>query len=217
MYMLAGPRNKADLVNLFHDGTRLAFDKGQYVIYPGEAPPGVFYIESGLVKAYDITKYGEENLLVIRKQGEVLGLTWAITGEDRHIIYQTLSPTVVWQISRNVFTSYLKNHPAAALPLVDMVTSMYRGHSQRILNLEYRSVDERLVSFLLITAERFGSQTADGLLIDVPLKHQDIASSINASRETTGRAITRLEKKGLITNRQTRFILHDVKKLQSYL
>ena len=82
---------------------------------------------------------------------------------------------------------------------------------------EYRSVDERLVSFLLITAERFGSQTADGLLIDVPLKHQDIASSINASRETTGRAITRLEKKGLITNRQTRFILHDVKKLQSYL
>jgi CRP/FNR family transcriptional regulator len=94
---------------------------------------------------------------------------------------------------------------------------MYRGHSQRILNLEYRSVDERLISFLLITAERFGNQTAEGLMIDVPLKHQDIASSINASRETTGRAITRLEKKGLITNRQTRFILHNVKKLQSYL
>jgi len=94
---------------------------------------------------------------------------------------------------------------------------MYRGHSQRILNLEYRSVDERLISFLLITAERFGIESPDGLLIDVPLKHQDIASSINASRETTGRAIARLEKRGLITNHQTRFVLHDIKKLQSYL
>lgn len=193
--MLGSPKNNAAFVDLFHTGTRLAFSKGQFVIYPGEAPPGIFYIESGLVKAYDITKYGEENLLVIRKQGEVLGLTWAITNEDRHIIYQTLSPTVTWQISRQVFTDYLKNHPEAALPLVDMVTSMYRGHSQRILNLEYRSVDERLISFLLITAERFGIKSDDGLMIDVPLKHQDIASSINASRETTGRAISRLEKK----------------------
>jgi len=215
--MLASSESNAALVNLFHGGARLTFNKGEFVIYPGEAPPGVFFIESGLVKAYDITKYGEENLLIIRKACEVLALTWAITGEDRHIIYQTLSPTVVWQISRETFTSFLKNHPEAALPLLDIVTNMYRTHSQRILNLEYRSVHERLISFLLTTAEHFGTPTPNGLVIDVPLKHQDIASSINASRETTGRAIIRLQKKGLITNRQSRFVLHDIKKLQSYL
>jgi CRP-like cAMP-binding protein len=215
--MLATSKNRAALVNLFHTGNKLSYTKGEFVIRPGETPPGVLYIESGLVKAYDITKYGEENLLIIRKEGEVLALTWAITGQDRHIIYQALAPTVVWQISRDTLVDYIHANPDAALPLVDLITDMYRLHSERILNLEYRSVRERLISFLLNTAERFGKPVPTGLLIDVPLKHQDIASSINATRETTSRAITQLEQKGLVTNQQTRITLHDVEKLQAYL
>lgn len=215
--MLATTTNKAALVDLFHTGKRLTYKKGEFVIRPSESPPGVLYIESGLVKAYDITKYGEENLLIIRKEGEVLALTWAITGQDRHIIYQALAPTIVWSISKDSFINFIQDNPSAALPLVDLITDMYRLHSQRILNLEYRSVRERLISFLLNTAERFGTQTPAGLLIDVPLKHQDIASSINATRETTSRAITQLEQKGLVTNQQTRITLHDIEKLQAYL
>ncbi len=215
--MLASPNSNAALIGLFHEGSKLSFNKGQFVIYPGESPPGVFYIESGLVKAYDITKYGEENLLVFRKPGELLGLTWAITGQKRSIIYQALMPTITWRISQKTFIAHLQDNPEAALTLVDMLADMYRAHSQRILNLEYRGVNERLISFLLTAAERFGVPTKDGVLIDVPLKHQDIASSISATRETTGRAITRLEERGLITNRQTRFILHDIPKLQSHL
>src|SRR3984957_18424719 len=99
--MLATSKDRAALVNLFHTGNKLTYSKGEFVIRPGESPPGVFYIESGLVKAYDITKYGEENLLIIRKEGEILALTWAITGQDRHIIYQALAPTTVWQISKD--------------------------------------------------------------------------------------------------------------------
>ncbi len=32
-------------------------------------------------------------------------------------------------------------------PIVDMTIEMYRLHSERILNLEYRSVRERIISF----------------------------------------------------------------------
>ena len=89
--MLATDIELNTLVDFFHQGTRLTYKKGEFIIRPGESPPGVFYIETGLVKAYNITKYGEENLLIIRKDSELLGLTWAITGEDRHIIYQALA------------------------------------------------------------------------------------------------------------------------------
>lgn len=136
--MLTNDSQHNALVNLFHQGTRLTYKKGEFVIRPGESPSGIFYISHGLVKAYDITKYGEENLLIIRKKGEILGLTWAITGEDRNIIYATLAPTELFQISRAQFRSFLRDNPTAALPLVDMLVSMYRLHSERILNLEYR-------------------------------------------------------------------------------
>jgi CRP/FNR family transcriptional regulator len=215
--MLANDAQLKAVANFFHKGTRRNYKKGEFIIRPGESPPGVFYIEHGLVRVYDITKYGEENLLILRKDGESLGLTWAITGEDRHIIYQALAPTEVWLVSRTKFRAYVQNNPQAALPLVDMITDMYRLHSVRILNLEYRTVRERLISFLLGNAERFGKKTSDGILIEVPLRHQDIASSINSSRETTSREIAYLERKGLVQNSQLLITIKDVEALQNYL
>lgn len=188
------------------------------MIRPGESPSGIFYISHGLVKAYDITKYGEENLLIIRKKGEILGLTWAITGEDRSIIYATLAPTELFQISRAQFRTFLRDNPTAALPLVDMLVNMYRLHSERILNLEYRSVRERIISFLLTTARRFGKQGKNGIILDVPLRHQDIASSISATRETASRELAVLERQGLIVrDKQSIITICDIQKLRGYL
>lgn len=206
------------LVNLFHQGTRLTYKKGEFVIRPGEIPSGIFYIVKGLVKAYDITKYGEENLLIIRKEGEVLGLTWAITGQDRNIIYSTLAPTELLQVNRDQFTTFLNNNPQAAMPLIEMLVNMYRLHSERILTLEYRSVRERLISFLLTTARRFGEHEGNEVVLAVPLKHQDIASSISATRETTSRELATLERQGLISrDKQSIITLRDTEKLRSYL
>jgi CRP-like cAMP-binding protein len=211
------------LVNLFHQGTKLTYKKGEFVIRPGETPSGVFYIKEGLVKAYDITKYGEENLLIIRKSGEILGLTWAITGQNRNIIYATLTPTELFQISREQFVTFLRTSPEAALPLVDMVVDMYRLHSERIITLEYRSVRERLISFLLSTAKRFGHEDEElddsgaAVILQVPLKHQDIASSISATRETTSRELAYLERQGLIARDQSIITLLDIKRLRSHL
>lgn len=215
--MLTANSPSNELVNLFHQGTRLTFNKNEFIIRPGGAPSGIFYISTGLVKAYDITKYGDENLLIIRKAGEILGLTWAITGEDRQIIYTALAPTTVFRLDRTEFIEYIQEHPKVALPLVDMLVDMYRLHSERIMNLEYRSVRERLVSFLLTTARRFGEPTSEGLIISVPLRHQDIASSISATRETTSRELAALERQGLVYNHQSIITLRDVERLRHYL
>jgi CRP/FNR family transcriptional regulator len=215
--MLTDDGQTAALVKLFHKGTRQVFEKGEFVIRPGGPPQGVFYILTGLIKAYDITKYGEENLLIIRKSGEVLGITWAITGEDRHIIYSALARSELLQISRDQFVEFLRNNPMAALPLIDMLVEMYKLHSERILNLEYRTVRERLVSFLLTTSKRFGHETPDGLVLDVPLRHQDIASSISATRETTGRELSALERQGLLESSQSIITLKNVAKLRKFL
>ncbi len=215
--MLASDKQFAALVHLFHGGTRLTYKKGEYIIRPGEVPGAVYFIEAGLVKAFNISKYGEENLLIIRKEQEVFPLIWALTGQEKDIIYQALSPTVIWRLDHETYISFIKHHLSAILPLLDMVTEMYRIHSERLLNLEYRTVRERLISFLLTMSSRFGKDLPEGVLIDVPLKHQDIASSINASRETTNRELSVLERKGLIVRRRSEIILKDLAGLQACL
>jgi CRP-like cAMP-binding protein len=216
--MLATLKQTAELVELFRvHGVKQTFRKGDFIIRPGDHPQGIYYIYHGLVKAYDITKYNEENLLIVRKEGELFPLIWAITGQERSVIYQAIAPTITWQISREMFLESIENRPEALAPLLDMTIEMYRLHSERILNLEYRSVRERIISFLLTMSQRFGKQTDDGLLIEVPLRHQDIASSVNASRETTSREIAALERKGLLDNKQSYTLLKNVEGLRKHL
>lgn len=216
--MLATAEESAKLVGLFKDrGVSQTYRKGDYIIRPGETPPGIFYIHQGLVKAYDITKYNEENMLIIRKEGELFPLIWGITGQERHVIYQALVPTTTWQISRETFLEYIEKNPKALTPVLDMTLEMYRLHSERILNLEYRTVRERIISFLHTMSQRFGLETEDGLLINVPLRHQDIASSVNATRETTSRELAVLERRGLLSSKQSMITLKDEAGLQKYL
>jgi hypothetical protein len=114
--MLANPRQFAALVKLFKSGTKLTYRRGEYVIRPGEQPNNVFFIEEGLVKAYNISKYGEENLLIIRKDQEIFPLIWALTGQEREIIYQAISPTILWRIDREKYVDFLHRHGHRNVP-----------------------------------------------------------------------------------------------------
>jgi len=217
--MLATLKQTGELVEFFREnGTKQTFKRNDYIIRPGDSPPGVFYIYQGLVKAYDITKYDEENLLVIRKQDEIFPLIWGVTGSDHDIIYKALADTITYQVSRKAFLKFITNNMDALVPLLDMTMEMYRLHSERILTLEYRTVRERIISFLVGMSQRFGRMLDDGsTLIDVPLRHQDIASSVNATRETTSREISGLERKGLLENKQSYIVLKDLATLNKHL
>lgn len=205
------------MADFFQTGTRRTYEKGEFVIRPYEPVPGVFFIAEGLVKSYDITKYGDENLLIIRKKGEIMGITKAITGSNRQVMYAAMTPVVAYVVPHEVFSKFIHDNPLLALPVLDMVTDMYAQHSERVLTLEYRTVRERLASFLLTTGKRFGHKTPKGLRIDIPLRHQDIASSISATRETTSRTLSDLDRKGILSHEQSHITIRDPSSLANYI
>ncbi len=213
--MLATQPQQQLLVEFFRTGKHLTFAKNECIIGADELPRGVYYIESGLVKSFDITKYGEENLLIVRKDGELIGLTWVLTDNSKNIMSTALAPTSVWLVSRERFFQFITEHPDAAAPVIDTLAKMYRLHGERIMTLEYRTVRERLASFLLSMSARFGEETENGVTIIAPLKQQDIASSISATRETTSRSLNLLQQQGLITIDQSVITLRDIDGLQS--
>ncbi len=216
--MIANLKQMAELVDVFSRyGVRKTYRKGDFVIHPGEQPPGVFYIIRGIVKAYIVSKSGEENLLIIRKQDEIFPLIWAITGQDRSVAYRALAPTVTLEITKQQFETEISNHPGALAPLLDMTTEMYRLHSERILNLEYKTVQKRIVSYLITMSNRLGVEAKDGILIEAPLRHQDIASSVNATRETSSEEISALVKKGLISKNKSYYTLKNIDALKKLL
>lgn len=215
--MLASDEQRQKLVDFFHTGTKHTYAKGEYIVRPGDSPQGVLYIESGFVKAHDSTKYGEENVLIIRTSGELVGLTFAVIDRDHTIIYSAMSEVVLWLMPFDKLQKHIIDTPDIAVPMLDMVTRMYHQHGGRIMTLEYRTVRERMASFLLNMAERFGNSTPQGIRLTAPLKHQDIASSVSATRETASRTLSEFERKGYISQNRSQITITDKNALEHML
>lgn len=201
----------------FYSHTRVQYKKGEVIIRPEDEPSGIFLIEWGFVRAYSLTKYGEENLLLVRGSGSVFPLIWAFTGEHRSISYEAMEETSLWRVGKAEYVEFLNKNPDVMPIILDMAIEAYRLHSERVMTLSYRTARERIVSFLLVTAERFGIEKDDCLVIMAPLRQTDIASSVNATRETTSRELSLLRKKGLIKNVDGHLGLCDIDGLKSIL
>ena len=218
MCMLVTSTKHAILVNYFQTGIKSIYKKGELVVRPQESPDFIYYIESGFIKAYSITKYGDENLHIIRKAGELFPLIWVFTDDHRDVAYEVMETATIWKQPKKDYLDFLDNNPAATTAVLGLVMRAYRTFAEHVNTLEYRTVRERTVSFLLSCCRRFGTINPDGSIrINAPLRQQDIASSINASRETAGRELSALTRKGLISTNDRTFVVIDPKKLEAML
>jgi CRP/FNR family transcriptional regulator len=216
--MLVNAAKHAKLVSYFKEGVRGVYKKGELIIRPQDSPAYIYYIEKGFIKAYSITKYGEENLHVIRRASEIFPLIWVFTDEHRDVAYEAMENVVVWRQPKDEYLEFLEKNLDATTAVLELAVRAYRTYAERVNTLEYRSVRERVVSFLLSCSRRFGTKLDDGRIrINAPLRQQDIASSINSTRETTSRELTALIRKDLISIDDRIIILNDIKKLQSML
>lgn len=206
------------LDTFFKTHTRLQYKKGETIIRPEDEPSGVFLIEWGFVKAYTITKYGEENLLIVRSSGSVFPMIWAFTDEHRKVTYEAMEPTSLWRVSKTDYLAFLDKHGEILPVILDMAIEAYRLHSERVMTLSYRTARERIISFITVSADRFGLENKDGTItIHAPYKQSDIASSVNATRETTSREINALKKKGLLASQNGSIVIKDYNQLKSML
>lgn len=204
-----------DLIRaLFYGNTRLQYKKNETIIRPQDEPSGVFLIEWGFVRAYTLTKYGEENSLLIRGSGSVFPLIWAFTGEHRQVTYDAMEPTSLWRVSKAEYLDFLEKNPEVMPIILDMAIEAYRLHSERVMTLSYRTARERIVSFLLATSTRFGIEQDGNIVINAPIRHHDIASSVNTTRETASRELNILKKRGLVSINDGKIILHKVSTLR---
>lgn len=205
------------LRQFFTEGTALTYAKGEFIIRPEDQPSGVFYIESGFVKSVSATKYGEENLLVIRKPGEVFPLIWRLTGDNSNIGYEAHTSVTVRRRSHEDLDQALQSSQELLCAMLEITTVMYQTQAERVSSLVYRTVRERMAYFLCAMAQRFGVPHPDGVMIDIPLTRNELASSISATRETISREFSTLARKGIVAQKDGRIVITDKDRLKQLL
>lgn len=207
-----------DIDSCFNDGQILKFSKGECIIDGFDEPEGVYIIKQGFVKAFTITKGGLENLLLVHDTGEFIPLIWALDGSHTEgLCYEAMSDVTVLKTSKEKLRSAMSDNEWLSQEILKQSVHIITTYSQRIQALEYRTARERIVAELLNLAEMFGKKHGKKVLIDAPITHQDIANSINMTRETASRALGLLFEEGLLGQDEHRFTILDFPKFEEEL
>ncbi len=156
----------------------------------------VYFILKGWVKIRTHNADGKEVTLNIVGKGEVVGEMAAIEEAPRSTDAITLTAAEVCSIPAPDFFALLKSEPMAGVRLAQLIARRLRQLNRRLRLREAEST-ARVADTLLFLAEGQGKASGQGVIIP-NLPHRELSSISGLARETVTRALTKLEKRGLI-------------------
>ena len=150
--------------------------------------------------------------------GDFIPLPWALDGaHTTGLYYVAMTDVTVLRSSKNNLRTAMGNNAWLSQEILKQAVGIITDYTQRIQTLEYRSARGRIIAEILNLAERFGEKHGRAVIINAPITHQDIADSINMSRETASRALELLFEEKLLGQNNHLFTVLDLPKLQTAL
>lgn len=89
-----------------------------------------------------------------------------------------------------------KRHPDVAARITVALLRQQDRHADVLTLSHLPRAEDRVLGLLELLAERFGRRGADGVRIDLPLRHADIGRLVGGRRPTITTAVTALEQDG---------------------
>lgn len=203
-----------ELDRIFRKFKPIHFKRGEIIIRAGDAPHGIFYLKSGYVKVYSVSRSGEQLTLIIFKPGDIFPVSWAINSTKNEYFVETMTPAVLWRAGVEEFLGLISNNPKVLFDLNRRMMERFLGLMKRMEYMVFGNAFDKVSSILLICAERFGEVSRGKAIIDVRLTHNEIANLVGMSRETVSIEMKKLEKKGLIGHRGRRIVINDERRLR---
>ena len=209
--------NSRGLDNFFKSFPKYSYKKGEIILRPDDTPSHLYYLTQGHVKVYALAEWGEELLYVIYRPGEFFPIIWMLQSSPLTGYFEAMDKVVIHRVPKEDLVKHLATNNEQAMNFADYLIDIMNIYRHRIENLMYTKASIRLISRLIYLADRFGSKVGSGMLIDAPITHKDIATSISMTRETVSREFEKLVKKGILSYRGKSIFIKDVKKLLNEL
>jgi CRP-like cAMP-binding protein len=209
----------AKVLSFFQDYPEKAFRKGELLIRADEDPAGVFYLQEGIVRQYYISRTGIQITLNMFKAGAFFPMSWVISDIHNNYYFEAVTSCQTYKIPKPDMLAFIKKEPEV---LFDLLRRVFVGIEGLWLHIEYLSAGNsatKLVSTIIILAERFGKQTGDSMIIDmgVKLTEKELGDYAGMYRETVSREMQLLEKNNLVLRKNGTIVIPDFKKLEACL
>jgi CRP-like cAMP-binding protein len=196
-------------------GHRRQFAAGQALFVEGDSAERVFVLEAGWVLLSCSAPDGREVVLGLRGPGDVIGDMSILDGEPRSATALALDPLEAVVAPASALTTAIAD-PAVAQAMIKVLAERLRDADRK--RVEFSALDTlgRVAWRLLELSERFGSDTDEGVLVELPLSQEQLASWCGASREATVKALASLRSLGTITTGRRRVVIRSPEALSRH-
>lgn len=182
---------------------------GQRLFARGDPPDAFYVIVSGQVRIANEDANGREVLLNVLDAGKFFGEVPIVDGGGRTHGAQCHGETTLLVIPQRDFVSLLERHPA----LQAHVTRHICGY----LRMAFGALDDnlgarlavRVAKRLLLLAEIYGLERADGVTIDLHLSQEALGSMLGVTRQSLGRCLRTWTRSGWIRQEYSRITIRD--------
>lgn len=204
-----GKEERQELVKL---GNRKHFLKDETICSLGTKNNEVFILVAGRVKIFELTADGKEVILWFCTGGELFGIADALTANEigkRRINARSCGYTEVLSVNYSDFLRFLKEYPKVSLPLLQLLSYRLREISEVLTDVSSADVASRVIKLLHRLGERHGRKVENGIFLELPVTHQEMADMIGASRQTVTTVLGDLRRRGLIKMEHRTVFIRD--------
>lgn len=192
-----------ETVQKYKAGTIL-FNERDHVEY-------VYILIRGSVAMGRVHMKGKEFILKILN-GEELILEYQLFKQQPiyHFYAKAFTDCEMLMIKRVEFEQFVKTHPMANNALTSWLSTRYLKAQMKCQDLMMNGKKGGLYSIIIRLCNSYGIMTDEGILINLPLTHQELANFTYGTREVIQRMLKELREKDVISYNQQMITVKNI-------
>ncbi|WP_174734112.1 Crp/Fnr family transcriptional regulator [Mesobacillus harenae] len=175
----------------------------------------VYLLLKGSLSIGRIHMKGKEFIFKILKEEDML-VEYDIFKHAPRYYYsaKALTDCELLMIKKEQFEDYILTNPIALRALAKWLSTRYLKAQMKCQDLIMNGKKGGLYSILIRLCNNYGVMTEDGILIDLPLTHQELANLTYGTREVIQRMLKELREQNIISYDQLKFTVKDLSYLK---
>ncbi len=161
---------------------------------------------------------GKEFILKILSGEELLVEYQVFSQSPRyHYSAKTMTDCEMLMIKREHFEEFLGHDNFALQTFSNWMSIKYLKAQMKCQDLIMNGKKGGLYSILIRLCNSYGVMTDEGILIDLPLTHQELANLTYGTREVIQRLLKELRENDVLDYRQQKFIVKDLAYIKKFV
>jgi CRP-like cAMP-binding protein/ActR/RegA family two-component response regulator len=171
------------------------FKKKEFVFMEGQTPNDLYFIVSGEVKTYKINYDGKELITGIFNAGDFLGYVSLLEDTAYNENAEVMEEAEISMITKHDFITIMYSNRDIAHKFIKMISNNLITAENRLLDLAYQSVRQRVAGSLLKINSQYHLHNNDDV---ITITRRDISNWIGTATESLNRTLADFRDEGLI-------------------